>query len=158
MSSGSTHLTNLILDYCRSYEELRENNLSLEPIAFHRKYGLSVHIPANWDLIASLFSVVSGINSESKKKIVVIFGSTVDYCRINEALGDLVQYFSWHEIFTGMHTAATDIRYIQRSKALLSEADFTFFIDPPAVPEVMNQVCGQTHNCLVILAGGGGET
>lgn len=144
-------LTRTIQTYCEQYDTLREENLSLEPVMFHRRFGLVIKVPPTWNLLNSIQSV---INTLAGKSIVVIFGSTDHYRAIHNVLGDSVNYFSWHEIFTAIHTASSDMRYIQRTKHLLAEADYTFFIDPPSIPEVMDQVCGQTMNCLVVLSGG----
>lgn len=151
-------LTEMIKLYCHQYSDLREENLDLEPVTFHRRFGLAVQTPHNWDVLGSIKSVVDNI--PGSQKVVIIFGSTDSYRTMNEALQSdtvpkKIQYFSWHEIFTGIHTASTDHRYIQKAKQLLAEADFTFFIDPPSMPEVMDQVYGQTVNCLVVLSGVG---
>lgn len=149
---NDTHpLTQLVKMYCSQYEVLREENLDLQPMMFHKRYGLSIHVPRTWDILSTIEQVVE---SSVDSKIVIIFGSTDSYRKIYNVLQEKVQYFSWHEIFTGIHTATTDVRYIARSKALLSDADITFFVDPPSMPEVLDQVCGQTTRCLVILAGG----
>lgn len=151
-----THpLTQMIALYCSQYERLREDNLDLQPMTFQKRYGLVIHAPHSWDILLSVAHVISGM--EPSKKVVIIFGSTESYRRIHDTLQDGPQYFSWHEIFTGIHTASTDVRYLQRSKELLSGADVTFFLDPPSIPEVMDQACGQTVNCLVILSGGGAQ-
>ena len=144
-------LTQMIEFYCNQYEELREENLSLDPLAFQRRYGLLVHAPHNWNILETVEQVVS--NYAKNLKVVVIFGSTESYRKIYDVLQDRVQYFSWHEIFTGIHV--TDVRYIRRAKQLLTEAEVTFFLNPPVLPEVMDQVCGQTRNCLIVLSGGG---
>jgi hypothetical protein len=151
-----THpLTQMIQMYCNQYDDLRENNLDLQPMLFHKRHGLSVHAPLSWNILPPVDCVVSKIQiQKATAKVVVIFGSTEAYRKIYSVMQDRVQYFSWHEIFTGIHTTSTDVRYIQRSKQLLSDADVTFFIDPPSMPEVMDQVCGQTTNCLVVLSGG----
>ena len=146
-------LTRVIGMYCDQYGLLREDNLDLPPLTFHKRYGLALDVPNSWNILASMEYVID--NLTGGLKIVVIFGSTESYRKIHNVLQDKVRYFSWHEIFTGIHTASTDIRYIQRVKQLLIDADFTFFVDPPSLPEVMDQVCGQTVNCLVVLSGGG---
>lgn len=149
----STHpLTQIVELYCDQYEVLKEANLDGPPMSFHKRFGLVAHVPHSWDVMAAIEHIVT---SSSEPKIVIIFGSTESYRKIYDALADRVQYFSWHEIFTGIHTASTDVRYIQRSKQLLSEADITFFVDPPSIPEVMDQVRGQTTKCLVVLSSGG---
>lgn len=146
-------LTQMIKMYCDQYHDLREGNLDLQPMAFHRRYGLAVQAPHSWNILTAVKHV---INEETiGPKIVVIFGSTESYHKIYKELQDQVNYLSWHEIFTGIHTAATDVRYFQKSKEMLTEAGLTFFLDPPDIPEVMNQVCGQTTNCLIVLSGGG---
>ncbi len=148
-----THpLTQLVELYCGQYDALREANLDLQPMLFHKRYGLAVHAPNTWNILSSMEQIV---NSHTESNLVVIFGSTDSYRKMYGVLQDKVKYFSWHEIFTGMQTAATDVRYIQRSKQLLSDADITFFVDPPSMPEVLDQVCGQTTNCLIVLSGGG---
>lgn len=144
-------LTQMLELYCSQYESLREENLDLQPMAFHKRYGLAIQTPHNWNVLSSVEYV---IGNRRAWKAVIIFGSTESYRKIYEVLQDKVQYFSWHEIFTGIHTASTDVRYIQRAKQLLTEADLTFFLDPPSIPEVMDQVCGQTANCLIVLSGG----
>ena len=149
---NDTHpLTQMVELYCSQYEALREANLDLQPMMFHKRYGLSVYAPRTWDILSTIEQVVKKFASS---KMVIIFGSTDSYRKMYNILQEKVQYFSWHEIFTGIHTATTDVRYIKRSKQLLSEADITFFVDPPSMPEVMDQVCGQTANCLIILSGG----
>lgn len=146
-------LTQMIKMYCDQYYDLREENLDLQPMTFHKRYGLNVCAPHNWNILASAKCAIEA--QSTRPKIVIIFGSTISYHKIYKELQDGVQYLSWHEIFTGIHTAATDVRYFQRSKQLLSDAGLTFFLDPPSIPEVMDQVCGQTVNCLVVLSGGG---
>lgn len=138
--------------YCSQYDALREDNLDLPPLTFHKRYGLVIRAPHTWDILSSITRVV---NSTPDSKVVIIFGSTDAYRKMHAVLDERVRYFSWHEIFTGIHTASTDVRYIQKSKQLLSDADITFFVEPPSLPEVMDQVCGQTANCLVVLSGGG---
>lgn len=147
-------LTRMIELYCNQYADLREENLDLQPLTFHKQYGLVVQAPHNWNILSSVKHVVNGMADNLLSKIVIIFGSTESYHKIYKEFEDKVQYLSWHEIFTGIHTAATDVRYFQRSKELLINAHLTFFLDPPSIPEVMDQVCGQTVNCLVILSGG----
>ncbi len=145
-------LTQMIALYCSQYHDLRENNLDLQPMTFHRKYGLVIQAPNNWNILSAAKHV---IEEATGPKIVVIFGSTDSYHKIYKELDDKVQYLSWHEIFTGIHTAASDVRYLRRSKELLSDAHLTLFLDPPSIPEVMDQVYGQTSNCLIVLSGGG---
>lgn len=146
-------LTQIVKMYCSQYEALREANLDLQPMMFHKRYGLAIRAPHTWNILSSIAQIVE--NFYDHRQIVVIFGSTESYRKMYDTLQEKVQYFSWHEIFTGIHTATTDVRYIKRSKQLLSDADITFFVDPPSMPEVMDQVCGQTANCLVVLSGGG---
>lgn len=147
-------LTKMIELYCSQYDNLQEEHLDLQPLTFNKRYGLVVQAPHNWDVLLSVKCVVDKY-ALKVAKIVLIFGSTESYRKMYRVLEDKVQYFSWHEIFTAIHTASTDVRYIQRTKQLLAEADLTFFLDPPSIPEVMDQVCGQTVNCLVVLSGGG---
>jgi len=146
-------LTEMIKLYCDQYSNLREENLDLEPVTFHRRFGLAIQTPHNWDVLGSIKFIVDNI--PDSQKVVIIFGSTDSYRKMSESLHERIQYFSWHEIYTGIHTASTDHRYIQKAKQLLADADYTFFIDPPSLPEVMDQVCGQTVNCLVVLSGVG---
>lgn len=147
-------LTQLISLYCSQYESLREDNLDLQPLAFHRRYGLSINVPHTWNILSSIHSVIVDSVCDTSNT-VIIFGSSESYRKMYNVLKDMVKYFSWHEVFTGIHTASTDVRYIQRVKQLLGAATLTFFVDPPPLPEVVDQVCGQTANCLVILSGGG---
>ncbi len=148
-------LTQMIRMYIEQYPDLREENLDLQPIAFHRRYGLSVQAPYKWDILSSVKHVVVDTPMALHPRTVVIFGSTESYHKIYKELGESVRYLSWHEIFTGIHTAATDVRYFQKSKEMLAEANLTFFLDPPAIPEIMDQVRGHTSNCLIVLSGGG---
>ena len=145
-------LTSMITMYCQQYAKLREDNLDLPPLAFHRSHGLMVHAPINWNILESVDHV---IDTRHHENVVVIFGSSESYRKIHDVLKEGVSYLSWHEIFTGIHTASTDIRYLARSKQLLSTSGLTFFLDPPSIPEVMDQVCGLTANCLIVLSGGG---
>ena len=152
MSEIEHPLTQMIGLYCDQYPLLREDNLDLQPMTFHKRYGLVVQAPHNWNILTSVKHVIL---TRDSVKTVVIFGSTDSYHKIHKELEDKVQYFSWHEIFTGIHTASTDVRYFQKATQLLADARLTFFFDPPSIPEVMDQVCGQTVNCLVVLSGGG---
>ncbi len=146
-------LTRLISWYCGEYERSKEDNLDLSPMDFHRKCGLSIQCPHSWRIVDSIKCVLDSF--EVERSVVIIFSSTIAYKELHTILGDSVQYFSWHEVFTGMHIARTDVRYINRVKTLLSQADITFFIDPPAIPEVVDQVRGQAVNALVLLSGSG---
>lgn len=148
-------LTQIIERYCDEFESIREANLDVPPVRFHRDYGLNLEVPVGWDVLGSVKHIIDSFSNEHK--IVIIFSSTLAYKQLSAMLGDRIQYFSWHEIFTGMHLAHMDMRYIQRSKKILSEADLSFFIDPPDVPEVMDQVRGQVSGGLVILSGSGIE-
>jgi len=145
-------LTTLIKQYCSEYESLRDNNLDLPHISFHRSYGLTVDSPESWGVLNSVKSVIDSFLEV--RKIVVIFSSTVAYKKIYDFIGEKVRYLSWHEIFTGMHVAQQDVRYIQKSKQILGDSDLTFFLNPPPLPEVINQVKGQTVGALIILSGG----
>ncbi len=147
-------LTQMLEMYCDNYDTLRDENLDLQPMMFHKNYGLSIRVPQSWDILSSIAHLVDRLALDSKK-VVVIFGSTDSYRKMYDALKDKVRYFSWHEVFTGMHTSSTDVRYIKKSKQLLSDASVTFFVDPPPMSEVMDQICGQTTNCLIVLSGGG---
>ncbi len=149
-----THpLTNIIERYCDEYENtLRENHLDLPNIAFHRTYGLSIQSPEIWNVLGSVKNIVDSFSEAHK--IVIIFSSTVAYRKIHHLIEDRVQYLSWHEIFTGMHIVQQDVRYIQKSKQMLGEADLVFFLNPPALPEVLDQVKGQTSGALIVLSGG----
>lgn len=154
LESVAAHpLTQMIERYCDEYESVRETNLDVPPIRFHREFGLTLTVPVGWDVLGSVKHVIDSFSDS--QKIVVIFSSTSAYRDMHQSLEDRVQYFSWHEIFTGMHLAHMDVRYIQRSKKVLSEADLTFFINPPDVPEVIDQVRGQTTGGLIILSGSG---
>jgi hypothetical protein len=146
-------LTRIIEKYCDEYEELRDGHLDLAPIHFHRTFGLVVQCPYTWNILDSVKHIIESFSAAHK--IIVIFSGTAAYRKIHPALGDGIQYLSWHEIFTGMHVAQTDVRYIQRSKQILGDADLIFFIDPPALPEVVDQVRGHTTGGLVILSGSG---
>jgi len=146
-------LTNLMELYCDEYERLREDHLDLPHITFHRTYGLSVQIPEGWNVLGSVKDVVNSF--APAHKIVTIFSTTAAYKKIHNCLGDRIHYLSWHEIFTGMHVAQTDVRYMQRAKQVLGDADLVFFLNPPALPEVVDQVRGQSGGALIILSGGG---
>lgn len=149
-------LTKMIDLYCAQYPALRETNLELSSLAFHQLYGLTLQVPRTWDVLPAIKEVLE--NNEylaSREKIVVIFGSTGAYRKLHKVFEERVTYFSWHEIFTGMHIAPSDIRYIQRAKAMLDSSDLTLFIDPPPVAEVMDQVRGQAAGALIIIAGAG---
>lgn len=147
-------LTQIIELYCSEYSTLREDNLDLQPMGFQKNYGLTVEVPYSWDVLSSVKYIVDN-RSDKFSKIAVIFGITASYRKIYDVLQDKVEYFSWHEINTGIHAASTDIRYIHKVKRLLSESDLTFFLDPPSMPEILDQVCGQALNCLIVLSGGG---
>lgn len=145
-------LTNLIKHYCQEYDELRETHLDLPHITFHRTHGLFIQSPEDWNVLGSVQNSISSL--PESRKLVVIFSSTAAYRKIYKLLGDRTQYLSWHEIFTGMHVAQQDIRYIQRAKQILGDAELTFFLNPPDLPEVIDQVRGQTVGALIILSGG----
>jgi len=145
-------LTSLIERYCNEYENLRETHLDLPSISFHRICGLNVQSPEGWNVLESVKSTIDSFSEAHK--IVIIFSSTAAYRKIHSLLGDKTHYLSWHEIFTGMHIAQQDVRYIQRSKQILGDADLVFFLNPPALPEVLDQVRGQTSGALIILSGG----
>ena len=143
-------LSTLIQHYICEYENLRENNLDLMHLAFHRKFGLLLRCPFGWDILGAIKNAIKDLTT---KKIVVIFSSTIAYREIYSVLGDGIKYFSWHEIFTGMNVVGRDVRYIQRITAILAESDFVFFINPPSLPEVIDQVAGQTSGGLVVISG-----
>lgn len=152
MTNVAEHpLTQMISLYCQQYESLREANLDLGHQSFHRRFGLGVQAPDGWGVLDSVKHVIDGCKD---KQVVVIFSSTKAYQLIRMKLGDDVKYISWHEIYTGMHVAHSDARYIQRVKGLL-DANLVFFIDPPMIPEVLDQVRGQTTGGLVVLSGSG---
>jgi len=148
-----THpLTSLLERYCDEYEELRENNLELSHSIFHRTHGLLVQAPETWNILESVKTIVESFSTVHQ--VVIIFSSTAAYRKIHNVLDNRTQYLSWHEIFTGMHIAQQDVRYIQRVKQILGESDLVFFLNPPAIPEVLDQVRGQTGGALIVLSGG----
>lgn len=153
MASNRQLSAGLILTYLAEYPYLRESHLDLSHLQFHKKYGLCLQCP--WNVLDILEDVVASYGSSQaiRPSILVLFSSTEAYKNIYTRVGDKVQYLSWHEIFTGMHIAQSDIRYIQRVKSSLTEVDLVIFLDPPSIPEVIDQVRGQTANALVILSG-----
>lgn len=153
----ATHPLTQMLDlYCAQYPVFRDNNLDLQSLAFHKRFGLAIQVPFGWDVLSSVKYLLSENEFlTSRDKIIVVFGSTTAYRKIHAVLGDSVQYLSWHEIYTGMHIASTDARYIQRARALLDKSDLILFIDPPHLPEVLDQVRGQTTGALIVITGAG---
>ena len=146
----------LIIDYVKSQDAFHEENLDLSNRIFHREYGLTIHLPRSWSYLEVLLKVIQ----EVSKKTLIIFPSTAAYRRLYEDLEparNLLTYISWHEIYTGMQMASSDVRYMQRAKTILSDAELTFFLDPPPFPELIDQVRGHTNGCLVILSQGDGS-
>lgn len=146
-------LFDLIKRYCEDYAVLRENNLDLSNVAFHRRYGLFLQVPASWALLEIAVSV---LKSSEKPNNMVVFSSSSSYRYLYDTLpqDDTMQFLSWHEIFSAMHTASTDARYVQKIKLMLSSADLVLFVDPPSITEVLDQVRGFVSGCLVVLSKG----
>lgn len=144
------HPLKSLLDlYISEYENDREEHLDLSSLQFHRTRGLTLTIPQRWPLLEVLNSI---LEESSSSKVVMIFSTAAAYRELFNVFDDRVEYISWYEIFTGMQVASTDIRHIQRIKTILSQADLTFFIDPPSsLHNVTDQVRGYTENCLVVI-------
>lgn len=148
-------LTTLLHQYCVEYDNLRENNFELSNQNFHRKYGLIIHCPEHWEMIQSVHYVAT--ECLSARKVVLIYSTTFMYRALYLLFGDSAQYFSWHEVNTGIQVVQTDSRYIGKIKGVLSDANLTFFLDPPVdVPHVLDHIRGWTPGNLVILSGGTG--
>lgn len=149
----------LLHEHIKNSHAQREENLDLNNLMFHRKYGMSIQLPSNWSYMDALLDV---LNTSSQKKSLIIFPSTVMYHTIykrveDEGLGGNLSYVSWHEIYTGMQMTSSDVRHMQRTKALLMDSELTFFLDPPPMVELVDQVRGHTNGCLMVLSRGDGN-
>lgn len=139
--------------YCSQYSALREENLDINNnVVFHRKYGLQVHVP-DWPVLKSVHYITS-VRKKNFPKIVVIFSSTEAYMEIFSVLNTSVEYMSWQEIYAGMQMASTDIRDFHKVKGLLNSSDLTFFINPPPLREVIDQVRDCSNGCLIMISEG----
>ncbi len=151
-------LTQLLMKYCEEYPDCKDQHLDLPNQAFHQQFGLAIQVPSSWPVLESMKHVLEA-NSFQRSKTAIIFSTIADYQNLHEAFGgDDIQYFSWHELFSGLHLANTDIRHIRKVKNMLTEASYVFFLDPPeAISTVLEHVRGFTNGCLVILGGVRGE-
>ncbi len=135
--------------YCGQYNALREEHLDLQNLEFHRRYGLYLHVPASWPVLESMNYIV---RNSRISKTVVIFSSATSYRKVFDLLENDVKYCSWHEIFTAMQLASTDIRHVQRVKTMLNDAELIIFVDPPtSLTDLLDQVRNYATGCLVIL-------
>lgn len=141
----------LLKKYIKESRQNREENLDLNNLMFHQKYGLVMQLPHNWSY--NLLKIIQ----DTTEKTLIIFPSTAKYRILYEEIGEALTYISWHEIYTGMQMTPSDVRYIQRAKAILADAELTFFLDPPLLPELIDQVRGYTNGCLVVLSIGNGN-
>lgn len=155
----------LLHQYIVENHRSREDNLDLNNLMFHRRFGLVVRLPHNWSYMDAL---IKTMKSSTASKILIIFPSTMMYHILYKAVDEStidgeeyiahgLTYISWHEIYTGMQMTSSDVRYMQRAKAILANAELTFFIDPPPLPELMDQIQGHTNGCLVVLSRGDGD-
>jgi hypothetical protein len=145
-------LTKIMQHHCLEYDALRDNNFELSNQNFHRKYGLIIHCPEHWEVIKTVHYVVSTL---PLCKVALVYSTTQIYRALYTLFGESAQYFSWHEVNTGIHAVQTDTRYIDKIKGILSNADLTFFLDPPSdVPYILDNVRGWSPGNLIILSGG----
>lgn len=154
MRTISHPMGDLLFQYCREYQSLRDENLDLPNVEFHRRFGLSVHAPQSWPTVrigAALWERVKN----TMPKLVLIFSSTSSYQELHKYFGDSVEYCSWYEIYTAMQMSGSDVRHIHRTKKILSDASLVIFFDPPsAVSEVVDQVRSCVLGCLLLIAQG----
>ena len=146
-------LTQLVELYCDEYPALREKYLDLPSLQFHRDFGLLVKAPETWPVYKAIEVAVNKFTNT-----IIIYSAASSYRDLYEKFGDDVKYFSWHEVYTGMMIARSDVRSVHRIKGLLAEARLTIFLDPPnALPEVIDQVRGFSNGCLMVLSMGDRE-
>lgn len=146
---GEHPLLGILKQYCAEYKDLREANLELDNAAFHRRFGLSLHVPESWPMLECLSELYGFLD---KRKVVVIFPTTQSYLEIHEKLSRDVSYFSWHEIYAAIHLSSHDIRTWQQIKSVLSNADYVLFLRASnSATEVNDQVRANVNGCLVSL-------
>lgn len=149
MTTYSDHpLYSLLRHYFQMYSTYRENNLDLSHLSFHRRFGFCVKVPDDWNVVEILRDFIA---ETELNNVLCIFNSTAKYQEVYKILNDKVKYISWQEIYTGMQVVNNDARYIQKAKGMLTEAGLIIFLNPPTMPEVVDQVRGHAAGCLIIV-------
>ncbi len=162
-------MSSLLCEYIKEWRVQREENLDLNNQMFHRRYGLVIQLPNSWSYMNAIVRIMQGVEPGSQEsewpsisetgKILIIFPSTAMYRTLDKEIGEMsnLDYLSWQEIYTGMQMASNDVRYMQRTKIILGKAQLTLFLEPPPLPELIDQVRGLTGGCLIVLSRGNGD-
>ena len=142
---------NLLESYCAQYNELRERNDDISNLAFHRGHGLCLQVPQEWSL---LDAVVDITKSKRFKTVCIVYPTAVCFRDVDTLLDQaMTSYLSWHEVYTAMQMASSDIRHIKRVKSML-DVELVIGLDPPALDGIEDQVRGCVAGCLLILSQG----
>ncbi len=112
-------LYNLVSAYCDEYSQLRQQNIDLSNLAFHRSHGLQLKFPQEWNLLKVVSDIA--VNWDS---IAILYPCTATFRAISDHVKkseDQIAYMSWHEIYTAAHLANSDVRHMQRVKQVLKD-------------------------------------
>lgn len=146
----------LLLHYYNNFSKLRDCHLDMSSFDFQKNFGLFIQtVPNSWpylDSVALLMNDVLKKINRSTKQIVVIYPSTKIYKSLSSQVDcDDILYMSWHEIYSSLALSNRDVRGINKYKESISNAELTLFIGAPALPELIDHVCGYCDGCLIIL-------
>lgn len=146
-------LQSLVVEYYRTFDQIKREHEELDSLSFHRQYGLAIGVPSHWPYAAAIADTCNLAISKEKNKIAIIYGSTALYRELADILPTAVNYCSWQEIYVAMDRSGKDAREIKRFRSMLSECDLVFFCGAPvSIPEVWDQVRGFCDGCLIILS------
>ncbi len=143
------HPLSLIMEqYLDDYDANRDENDHLSNLNFHKNYGLFINAPANWPHYLS----IKNVTRRYPGKVVLIYGSTINYKQAHEVINDSVSYISWPEIYVAIDRVNEDTRPIKRIKQILSESNLTIFVGAAsATPDVVDHVRSYCDKRLILL-------
>lgn len=108
-SSISFALKNLIVEYCKAYPQLRQNNESLSNLDFNMECGLKIKVPKEWGPDAAIADVIKQFRG-----VLIIYTTALHYEELFEIAGDRAKYISWHEIYYAIYNKSRDVRPLQK--------------------------------------------
>jgi len=167
MSDNDTtlHILSKILQfYYEEYPTLREDNQDLGNLDFHHRFGMRLSVPESWPVLETLKSIVS----QEKLDPLIVYSSTQVYRRVyshffsfsaqkmpgssTKALDEDKTFFiSWHEIYSAMQRAQSDMRFLRQINATLQNAGLVIVIDAAAyMSDVIDHIRVNTNGCLII--------
>ena len=134
--------------YLNEINALREENVDINNIDFHRKNELWIKVP--WNATESL------IRTLLDKRTFVFYSNTASYNSFYQLLGsdahDQFTFTSFYEFHHAIISSQEDIRSQQQIKSEMASASVVVVLDVERCPNVvLNAIRQFTNDCLILI-------